>query len=87
MTQRKLDREEYQRKKRNGMIVYPENLQEKPFHNWFKSEVSRAKAAGEDIDEDVLVLSLNPFKKLASYLCTVYVSVESEWDVECSRPS
>jgi hypothetical protein len=67
MTQRKLDREEYRRKKRNGRIVYPENLQEEPFHSWFKSEVSRAKAAGEEIDEDVLVLSLPPSSQATSY--------------------
>jgi hypothetical protein len=67
MTQRKMNREEYQRKKRNGMIVYPENLQDEHFHNWFKSEVSRAKEVGEEIDEDVLVLSHLPSNQATSY--------------------
>ena len=58
MTQRKLDCKEYSRKKQNGRIVYLENLQDEHFHNWFKSEVSRAKAVGEEIDVDVLILSL-----------------------------
>ena len=72
MTQRKLDCEEYRRRKRNGMIVYPESLQDGHFHNWFISEVSRAKAAGEKIDEDVLVLSLPPSSQGTSYQ-SIYV--------------
>ena len=67
MRQRKMDREEFRRKKRNGRIVYPENLQDEHFHKWFLSEVSRAKAAGEDIDEDVFVLSLPPSSQATSY--------------------
>ena len=67
MTQRKLDRKEYRRKNRNDGIVYPKNLQDEPFHNWFKSEISRAKAAGEEIDEDILVLSLPPSSQAISY--------------------
>jgi hypothetical protein len=49
------------------MIVYLENLQNEYFSKWFKSEVSRAKQAGEEIDEDVLVLSLPPSSQATSY--------------------
>ena len=58
MTQHKLDREEYRRKKQIGRIVYSKNLQDEYFNNWFKSEISCAKAVREEIDEDVLVLFL-----------------------------
>ena len=67
MTQRKLDRKEYRMKKQNGRIVYPRSLQDEHFHNWCKSKISRAKAAGEAIDEDVLVLSLPPYSQETSY--------------------
>ena len=63
MTQRKLDREEYRRRKQNGKIVYPKNLQDERFHNWLMSEVLRAKAVGEEIDADVLVLVFHPLAK------------------------
>jgi hypothetical protein len=49
------------------MIVYPENLRDEHFHSWFKSEISRAKAAGEEIDEDVLVLSFPASSQATSY--------------------
>ena len=55
MTQRKLDREHYRRKKQNGRIVYPKNLQDEQFPKWFKSKVSHAKQVGHEIDDDVLV--------------------------------
>ena len=67
MTQRKMDHREYRRKKRNGMIVYSKNLRDEHFHNWSLSEISRAKAVGEDIDEDVLILSLPPSNQTTSY--------------------
>ena len=43
MTQRKLDRKDYRRKKQNGKIIYPKHLQDERFSKWFKLEVSRAK--------------------------------------------
>ena len=49
------------------MIVHPKNLQDKPFYNWFKSEVSLTKAAGEEIDEDILVLYFPPSSQSTSY--------------------
>lgn len=67
MAQRELERAEYRRRKRNGRIVYPEDLRDEVFSKWFKSEISRAKEAGEAIDEDVLVLSLPPSSQATSY--------------------
>ena len=43
MAQRKLERAEYWRKKRNGWIVYPENLRDEGFFKWFKLEIYLAK--------------------------------------------
>jgi hypothetical protein len=67
MVQRKLDCKQYRREKQNGIIIYHKNLQDEHYHNWFKLEVSCAKTEGEDIDENVLVLSLPPSSQATSY--------------------
>ena len=67
MTQRKQERAKYRRRKRNGRIVYLENLRDEGFPKWFKSEISRVKEAGEAIGEDVLVLFLPPSSQATSY--------------------
>ena len=49
------------------MIIYPKNLQDQHFFKWFKSKVSHVKQAGQEIDDDVLVLSLPPSSQATSY--------------------
>ena len=67
MAQRKLERVEYWRRIENDRIVYHEDVRDERFSKWFKSEISRAREAGEAIDENVLVLSLPPYSQATSY--------------------